>query len=376
MNTTIHQSTLSIADAPKLLRFEHKAAPSFQPLIKDFRALVTAKFNAFLAEASQESADPVRKLREKVATFSEDEFNRILTMPAFLNHIFRARGATASNKVTFWNLVLDQQISVRDNQIDTSKWTAFWTLDGGTFMRSQGEDKDLIRFDSHLLYDSIILDFFSEVNAGLGGDQYLAFDSDEEMSDYSFEEAEALMEKFESCLAPTNARVTDLLKTFAHVVHFRKAVGSIATSSSTNGGYIGRVLIGNAGVFEPELLAEAMVHESIHGILFMLDELNTWMPGTREDASQTHFIRSPWSGNLLTPRNIFQATFVWYGLYHFWNTHLDAYPNKKLMTSRMDLIRKGFGNLPTESLLPERFPQTFETIQLIATEVVNHHPGN
>lgn len=375
MNTTIQQSSFSIADAPNFLTFYPDSTPPYEALTRDFRALVQSKFDGFLGQAALESKDLVQELQGKLATFSEADYHRLIFIPPFLNKIFRARSMAPLDRVAYWMGIVDRQIAVRDNVIDPNKWPAFWTMDGGTFLRAQ-EGQDPIRFDAPRMYDSIILDFFSEVNAGLGANEYLAFDASDEMGDYSFEEAEVLLDKLTDCLSTSSQATIDLLKTFIQVVHFRKAIGSASTSSSTNGGFIGRVLIGNAELFEPELLAEAMVHEAIHGVLFMLDELNSWMPGTREDNAQNHHIRSPWSGNLLTPRNIFQACFVWYGLYKWFDAHRELLPNKALVKRQMDLIRGGFQNLPVEDLLPDRFPATYHTIAQVAEEVSVHVPGH
>lgn len=370
MNPQVQNNTFSISDAPNLLQLSSEAPALHLALKQQFMGLVKSKIQGFLDIAREESPSLVKQFETKLNSFSPAEQDRILSIPPFLGQVFRYRNTKAHNKIKFWMGIIDRHIAHRDQDFSHLLYPSFWTLDGAIFMRDQG-DKEHVLFEAPKMYDKIVLDFFSEVNATLGSDDYLSFDTDEEMSDYSFEEAEELIEHLEKSLDPIHPSVVSLLENFIHVVHFRKSDNS-ATSSSTNGGLIGRVLIGNAQLYPPELCAEAMVHEATHGVLFMINELEEWMPGTKEHDANHHHISSPWTGNLLTPRNLFQACFVWYGIYKFFQGHIDKYPNTKVVTDRMIQIQKGFQDLPLDSLLKDRFPETFATIQQIKTEVSEH----
>ncbi len=94
--------------------------------------------------------------------------------------------------------------------------------------------------------------------------------------------------------------------------------------SGSNGQYVGRVVLVNADVAGSpvEEVADAIVHEAIHGFLYMHECVEPWVRGyslyTDEGA-----IPSPWSGNLLPVRPYMQACFVWYGLAMFWAQHID-----------------------------------------------------
>jgi hypothetical protein len=78
-------------------------------------------------------------------------------------------------------------------------------------------------------------------------------------------------------------------------------------------------------------IAEGLVHEAIHSLMDM-DEVTCRMSKSREQhwyyndtlydgASRT---TSPWTGSALALPTYFQATFVWYGLLHFWCMALEA----------------------------------------------------
>jgi hypothetical protein len=95
--------------------------------------------------------------------------------------------------------------------------------------------------------------------------------------------------------------------------------------SGSNGQYVGRVVLANADAARSpvEELADAIVHEAIHGFLYMHEYVEPWVKGyslyTDEGA-----IASPWSGSLLPVRPFMQACFVWYGLAMFWALHVGA----------------------------------------------------
>ncbi len=367
MNPQVQEHTFSIADAPQLLQVNDQVAEQHLALKRQFMELVRSKVQEFLTLAGEESPELVAEFEEKLNGFSAAEQEHMMSIPAFLGQVFRNKARSAADKIRFWLEIIDRHIALRDRDFSHLEYPAFWTLDGAAFMRKQ-EDGDHVVFENPKLYDKIILDFFSAVNATLGSEDYLSIDNEHEVQDYSFEEAEELMDFLDQCLEPIHPSIESLLTNFSHVVHFRKSPVQ-STSSSTNGGFIGRILICNAQLYQPELFAEAMVHEATHGVLFMINELNQWMPGTKEHNATHHHIPSPWTGNLLTPRNLFQACFVWYGLFEFFQSHFNLYPNTKVIRDRMELIQKGFRNLPLETLLPERFPETASAIEFMKTRV-------
>jgi len=370
MNPQVQEHTFTIADAPRLLQFDDQVPALHLALKRQFIQLVRSKIQEFVEMAREEAPSLAKQFERKLGSFSLEEQEHIISIPPFLEQVFRNKKRSAPKKLQFWLEIIDRHIAYRDQDFSHLMYPSFWTLDGGIFMRDQGDEEHVV-FEAPKMYDKVILDFFSAVNSTLGSDDYLSFDTDDEMEDYSFEEAETLMEYLGKSLDPANPTVVSLLSNFIHVVHFRKSPGA-ATSSSTNGGLIGRVLIGNAQLYPEELFAEAMVHEATHGVLFMLNELEEWMPGTKEHDSNHHHIPSPWTGNLLTPRNLFQATFVWYGIFEFFQSHHDLYPNTKLVDDRMKQIQEGFQNLPLDVLLPERFPATAKAIEFMKTKIAGH----
>src|SRR5262249_33229675 len=66
---------------------------------------------------------------------------------------------------------------------------------------------------------------------------------------------------------------------------------------------------------------DSMVHEAIHGFLYMHECVEPWVRGYSLYTDEGAII-SPWSGNLLPVRPFMQACFVWYGLAMSWARHI------------------------------------------------------
>lgn len=91
-------------------------------------------------------------------------------------------------------------------------------------------------------------------------------------------------------------------------------------SSGSSGQFVGRTVIANPhlGKVTPVELAEALVHESIHSVLYMDEQLDAWVLDDSLYAGPER-VTSPWTGNPLPLRPYLQACFVWYGLLSFWS---------------------------------------------------------
>ncbi len=90
-------------------------------------------------------------------------------------------------------------------------------------------------------------------------------------------------------------------------------------SSGSNAQFVGRSFITNVESDEVpvELIAEAVIHEGIHGLLYMHQIVEGWGPEAVIH-DQTPRVASPWTGTPLPVRSLMEAAFVWYGLAHFW----------------------------------------------------------
>jgi hypothetical protein len=98
-------------------------------------------------------------------------------------------------------------------------------------------------------------------------------------------------------------------------------------------------------------IANALVHEAIHTILYIVGHT---LPNLQdENMDPAYTIRSPWSGNELNPESFAHAVFVWFGLWQFWREaqgKATMFPRDKI-AERLDKARRGFEGPDLEQVL-------------------------
>lgn len=112
---------------------------------------------------------------------------------------------------------------------------------------------------------------------------------------------------------------------------------------------IGRIAFTNgySDAWQPGLLIDTLVHESIHSLIFKLELM---VPlHTDFSAALSLHATSPWTGRSLTVRTFVHACFVWYGLQQFW-----ALDESELGRTYYTRARQGFlDRSPMEALSKE-----------------------
>jgi hypothetical protein len=147
------------------------------------------------------------------------------------------------------------------------------------------------------------------------------------------------------------------------------------SSSGSNGQFIGRSFVTNVQSLDvtAEAVADAVVHEGIHGLLYMQQVIQPWGP-SELIYNQTPAAASPWTGRMLPLRSFLEACFVWYGLLHFWS---HALTNKVFETKevRYHLARalKGFLRQRLPDLVADHrdklLPDLIESVAALQTNV-------
>jgi hypothetical protein len=126
-------------------------------------------------------------------------------------------------------------------------------------------------------------------------------------------------------ISATSTLVADFAAKFVQVIVLRSDNERSAFSGGSSHGCIGRVVIDNPHLdFVSDVrLADALVHEAIHALLYMQVYRAPW--GTSHGAfAQGVRVVSPWTGAALPVTSFLQACFVWYGLLHFWRLAHEA----------------------------------------------------
>jgi hypothetical protein len=148
-------------------------------------------------------------------------------------------------------------------------------------------------------------------------------------------------------------------------------------TSGSNGEYIGRSFVTNAHIAPvgPVDLAESLIHEGIHALLYMQEREHAWVSDEELYDPLAARVVSPWTGAHLGIRPFLQACFVWYGLLHFWaaTTGTGAFDNE-LVRVRMIAAMRGFVGAPLEERIePFRsgiVPDVIRTIGRLQEHVV------
>jgi hypothetical protein len=148
-------------------------------------------------------------------------------------------------------------------------------------------------------------------------------------------------------------------------------------SSGSTDQYIGRSIFWNAHLtgVSTEVLAEAIVHEAIHSLLYMHEVREPWFLFP-EQYSFDVLIESPWTGAKLRLEPFLQACFVWFGLTNFWtlaqrNSPFDA----ECARERLNTARRGFTLGPLLSRIAEHVhlitPNLLELIRLMQDDIMS-----
>jgi hypothetical protein len=172
-------------------------------------------------------------------------------------------------------------------------------------------------------------------------------------------------------------------QTIANFVRRFTLVANIVTDQSESGfssgstdQYIGRSIFWNAHLpgISLEVLAEALVHEAIHSLLYMHEVREPWFISTDEYPCDA-FVESPWTGARLRLEPFLQACFVWFGLCNLWSSALGKSTFvAQRVHERLNTARRGFLIGPLLSRLAEHVPliapEFCEQILLMQEEIV------
>lgn len=115
-------------------------------------------------------------------------------------------------------------------------------------------------------------------------------------------------------------------------------------SSGSSGQFVGRSVLANPQLAKVGAVqvAEALVHEAIHAVLYMDEQHDPWV---LDDALYAGSLRitSPWTGNRLPLRPFLQAAFVWYGILALWSrVRADEAFARDAVRARMNEAAAGF----------------------------------
>jgi hypothetical protein len=156
-------------------------------------------------------------------------------------------------------------------------------------------------------------------------------------------------------VAEASSSAFQVLDNCIDVVAIRMASDSskaLSSSSFARNPRLILLLYGHLTEHEVPWVTNAIVHETIHSLLLMYEEVEEAFVPRDTDAPYIK-ISSPWSGNDLFFSNYVHAIIVWYGLYWFWTAAAKANAYAKSSCARMkERARAGFDHRPFSRLSP------------------------
>lgn len=178
----------------------------------------------------------------------------------------------------------------------------------------------------------------------------------------------ARLEELSSELRAASPRVAAFVLRFTKVLILQRH-GDEPFSSGSNGQFVGRSAVANPQLPSADgaVLADAVVHEAIHALLYMQELRRGWvLEASLYEA--TPRITSPWSGRRLPVRAFLQACFVWYGLVNFWaQAHLNGALNQRRKRDLFARAAGGFLDTPlVNALEPYRSVLRDEVLDAVA----------
>jgi hypothetical protein len=152
-----------------------------------------------------------------------------------------------------------------------------------------------------------------------------------------------------NAIQQTSALVSGFVNLFNKVLILQRDPDLPTTMTSGSAAqYIGRSVLANPQLESVDVVevVEGIVHEAIHSLLYMQEQQKAWVY-TQDLYGPTIRTVSPWTGTPLPLRPYLQASFVWYGLFHFWALTIQSDTlNRRRVRERMHRAAIGFLRTP------------------------------
>ncbi len=312
------------------------------------------------------------ELQRRYTTLSEQEQENFLLQPEVSNRLLKHPKDSATPAFFFRSL--EAEVAKHTLEYDHAVFGgSLWSANGDFLISWNTETPEFSTFESPRLLETTTIDFFSPWCLGLSHAD-INEDSSAIIEPYSLSEAEHILCLLGDAVEPIedHDKLICLIRQFNNVLLIKKQFNGQRQQSfisGSDGNFIGRTHVMNPDIVPVEFIVEVLVHEAIHTVLYMIEEVESWMPDDETALRIGISVVSDWSGNKLSIRSYFQAIFVWFGLYNFWDMALRTGRYDRLFAEkRLDFIRNGFAKLRLERIIQQYglkvSDRTMETIKV------------
>src|ERR1700737_689005 len=337
---------------PDLLRWSEESRAGLDTVFEAYRTLVSETLNNALHNCERQDDPFARCLAARLQTVPAADFVRVLLAPDFTYRLLWQ----CPNRIQELSKFLDKALHVEGVISGREKALCdAWTALGDIKILQSGE---ILHAENIPGLPALDLDSPNVMCDVRTGEVHpVVSNGPLQFGPLSHDVRPVVINRMTTAwheISATSKLVADFVNKFVQVIvlqcdDIRKNFGS-----GSNRGYVGRVIIKNPHYecASHVKLAEAMVHEAIHALLYRALYTVPWgIDDNRAYVNDTKIV-SPWTGAQLRVTSFLQACFVWCGLVHFWSLaqRLDTFEGNDETSSCMAKALKGF----TGSPLPDR----------------------
>lgn len=291
-----------------------------------YKDTVCDALGTFLASCKRQSPQLFDSVTEALDELDVADFDRLLLAPETTQKLFYGR----SNLLRTASFLIEaaEAETLRAGHPISSGATQTWSALGDFLHVQQAGGQPLVH-RSWTVRETIPVDFLSPYarKISLNEDEYGEIDlqvKEREVAAYEASEMGYILKYIDQAaeriqLASTVAWDSIVIGTRVLIVR-KNPLDPRSFASSTSGNYTGRSMLVNPHNTDVQFctIADAILHESIHGILYMAERMERWVLDDDVFFSRSIFIESPWTGRKLLIRAYMQACFVWHGLRMLW----------------------------------------------------------
>ncbi len=352
--------SISLENTPSWLTWGEESVPHLADLFNSYHDTVAKAIGRSFASIKKEDSQNGDELIDSWGHCQDSYHEKIIHSAETSFYVFFFANRAEQNKSYFKRVLAAEHLEDIDPQgSDSLLWSCNGekTLVNKEYLKIVPSEKRRV-IETAYLDGKIPIDFRSPhalavslepTNPQMSIEQLKRLCSDQPISCYTLEEEQQIVRRLEDSyqmIGEVNKNVQDFVRQFTLSLVIRKDEQNPRrfTSGST-GQYVGRTCLINptAHGVDSAVLADGLVHEAIHSVLYMQERFKPWVTDSDVYFGDGYSSESPWSGRPLTPRQFMQACFVWYGLYMFWSLPQSAAVFGEERSSRMAFdARTGF----------------------------------
>ena len=308
MNIPLSLELRFLGDA---LEWRHENEPRWPHWLTLHQSFVRQRLGQVLEDMDSPDRDLIQA---GLAHLSSVQQPRILRSPWILDRLAR-RGGAFSDPIQLSRAVLAEIDPVAASQSLEGPLTT--ALGDATFE------------NGHRLYDATHLAASTGFPVDTGSDYRFPYmqGCGNAMEPYGASDSELVCKRLRKALDELDTGLPEcsaIVRGFTWVLVLRRETEEQDRfRSGTFDRYVGLVLLRNAhlDVATVPRLQDALVHESIHNLLFVCEAVTE--PFWDDLGATERRITSPWTGASIALPSFLHACFVWYGLYHLWSRMLE-----------------------------------------------------